>query len=471
MPAVNFRASVAGGRSSMQAMIVVACLLLHLTASEAAAQFAVGGVYIDTKGMLRHTSTLAPDERLELIRAESFDPPGSTDLGANSELRKVSLRRLEARVQELLSADKPLPVDIRYLAGLQRVSHVLFYPEIGDVVVAGPAEGWKQLPTGEVVGIKSNRPALQLDDLLVALRFAFDDTPVASFIGCSIEPTAGGIKNYAAYMRKIGRIDRSRVQQLFAGMEQAMGPQAVKLYGVPGESRFASKLVAADYRLKRIALGHDPSPVKGVTNYLDLAAKRLRPGRQRQHRWWFVGGYDAVFHTADQLAFELDGQGVRVSTAPTAVTAGSGNAKKSKSPLASPAARKFAAAMTRNFPQIASKIPIFAELQNLIGLSVAAELIAERHRVDSHSWKPTTFADKKSCPIQEVPVPTMVPSLANFRLVKNRHWLISISGGVEINPRAMTGRTVRQEAPAKRKLQQTLTGNRPTDNSARWWWD
>jgi hypothetical protein len=254
-------------------------------------------------------------------------------------------------------------------------------------------------------------------------------------------------------------------------MEQAMGPQAVKLYGVPGASRFASKLVAADYRLKRIAMGHDPSPVKGVTNYLDLAAKRLRPGRQRQHRWWFVGGYDAVYHTADQLAFELDGQGVRVATAPTSTASGGEHAKKSKSPQASPAARQFATAMTRHFSQIASKIPVFAELQNLIGLSVVAELVAERHRADSHSWKPTIFVDDQSCPIQKVPVPTMVPSLANFRLVKNRHWLISISGGVEINPREITGRLARQEVPAKRKLQQTLTGNRPPNNRTRWWWD
>jgi hypothetical protein len=186
MPAVNLHARVAGDRSSILTMIVVAGLLLHVTASDAAAQFFnVGGVYIDAKGMLRHTSTLAPDERLELIRAESFVPPGSTDLRAISALRKVSLRRLEERVQELHSEDKPLPADIRYLAGLQRVSHVLFYPEIGDVVVAGPAEGWKQLPTGEVVGERSNRPALQLDDLLVALRFAFNDTPAASFIGCT----------------------------------------------------------------------------------------------------------------------------------------------------------------------------------------------------------------------------------------------------------------------------------------------
>ena len=99
MPAVNFHTRVAGDRSSMLTMIVVAGLLLHVTVSETAAQFAVGGVYVDAKGMLRHTGTLAPDERLQLVRAELFVPPSSTDLRANSALRKVSLRRLEKRAQ------------------------------------------------------------------------------------------------------------------------------------------------------------------------------------------------------------------------------------------------------------------------------------------------------------------------------------------------------------------------------------
>jgi hypothetical protein len=50
--------------------------------------------------------------------------------------------------------------------------------------------------------------------------------------------------------------------------------------------------VAADYRLKRIALAHDPSPSKKVPSYLDLAEKAVTGGPQKQHRWWFVGHFD-----------------------------------------------------------------------------------------------------------------------------------------------------------------------------------
>jgi hypothetical protein len=449
--------------------VTVLCLILLISTQTAHAQFAVGGVYVDATGMLKQTSTLSTDERLELLRVSAFAPPASRELSAVSPLRKVSLRRLEQQVQDLSAAGKPIPADIRYLAGMTRVTHVFFYPAEGDVVIAGPAEGWGQAKSGDVLGIKSHHPPLELDDLIIALRYAFSETPTAPFLGCSIEPTAAGMKNYAAYMRALGGIDRSRIPQIFSGMEKAMGPQSVRLFGVPGSSRFALKLLAADYRLKRIALGHDPSPAKGVVNYLDLAAKRLRPGPQRQHRWWFVGEYDAVYHTADDLAFELDGQGVRVATAPTA--ASNSDDKKSKQPQAAPAARQFATAMTAHFTEAAARVPIFAELQNLIGLAVAAELIAQRTSRDERSWQPTALLDEKTHAIATATVPQFVPSLANFRLVKNRHWLISISGGVEIYARSMTNRTARQAAPDKRKLPEVRAASRVPEGMNRWWWD
>jgi hypothetical protein len=448
---------------------LVILLVCFANVGQIQAQFAVGGIYIDAEGMLKHTSTLAADERLGLQRAEAFAPPGSVSLAAVSPLRKVSLRRLEEQVSRLIDDDKPLPADVRYLAGLNRITHVLFFPETGDVVIAGPAEGWKQSASGGVLGVKSNRPPLELDDLIVALRYAMSKQPTAPFIGCSIDPTAGGMKNYAAYMRQLGGIDRSRITQVFGGMERAMGPQSVRLFGVPASSRFALKLLAADYRLKRIALAHDPPPVKGVTNYLDLAAKRLRPGPQRQHRWWFVGEYDAVFHTANNLAFELDGQGVRVATAPTATSNTSG--KKTKGPIAAPAARQFATSMTRYVDDTAARLPVFAELQNLVGLSVVAELIAERRRDDEGSWSPNEFLNKAAYKVATARVPKSVPSLANYRLVKNRHWLISVSGGVEINPRTIIGRTARKEAPTKRRLAETRNANRVPKDAERWWWD
>src|SRR5439155_14031758 len=104
--------------------------------------------------------------------------------------------------------------------------------------------------------------------------------------------------------------------------EQAMGPQDIHVYGVTPSSRFALEMIAADYRLKRIALAHDPAPTQKLPSYLDLAERTLTGGPQRQHRWWFVGHFDAIRHTADRLAFEFDGPGLMVDTAPTQTGSG-----------------------------------------------------------------------------------------------------------------------------------------------------
>ncbi len=87
-----------------------------------------------------------------------------------TELRKVSLRRLEEAIAECKTNNKPLPDEIKYLAGMQRIRYVFVYPELQDIVIAGPGEGWKINEQGEVVGKTTGKPVLLLDDLLVALR-------------------------------------------------------------------------------------------------------------------------------------------------------------------------------------------------------------------------------------------------------------------------------------------------------------
>src|SRR4029077_13788582 len=116
---------------------------------------------------------------------------------------------------------------------------------------------------------------------------------------------------------RLSSTGQSQVPQIVREMEQVMGPQEIHVYGAAGSTRFALQMVAADYRLKRIALAHDPSPSKKVPSYLDLAEPAVTGGPQKQHRWWFVGHFDAIRHSADRLAFEFEGPGLRVDTAPT----------------------------------------------------------------------------------------------------------------------------------------------------------
>ena len=90
------------------------------------------------------------------------------------------------------AASQPIPDAVRFLAGLQRVKYVLVYPEKKDIVLAGPAEGWRVDTMGSVVGATSGRPVLTLDDLMVAMRVA--ESSNRSGISCSIDPTPEGLQ-------------------------------------------------------------------------------------------------------------------------------------------------------------------------------------------------------------------------------------------------------------------------------------
>ncbi|MBS0263581.1 MAG: DUF1598 domain-containing protein [Planctomycetes bacterium] len=449
-------------------------------------QAQVGGVYIDPTGLLRETSALSPQElRDQLAR----DNPGEHAAGAvsrRSPLRKVSLRRLEQTVARMRQQGQALPADCRFLAGLTSIRYVLLYPETNDVVLAGPAEGWNRLTSGDYVGSDSQQPVLQLEDLIVALRYAFANHEPGSFLGCSIEPTAQGVRAHADFVRRLSGMDGSKVDEVVDGLEQSVGLQDIHVYGIEPASRFAWQMVAADYRLKRISLAHDPSPVAKLPSYLDLAEKTVNAGPQRQHRWWFVGHYDAIRHTPDRLAFALEGSGLTVATAPTSPPGST--AKPAERPTRS--AKQFADLATKHMVELIEKVPAIAELKNLVGLAVAATLIrqqADRERAEAtepaaestepapagrglRTWRPGHFLDDEKCPITRLAVPKQTPSLANVRYVQNQYWLFSVSGGVEVDPRRMTDADHLQPAVGA-KLNDTRGSAAPPNQADRWWWD
>ena len=152
----------------------VAFLATALSARVGQAQFgnrsAVGGVKVDVDGVLSNPQVSEMKDLRQAWQAGLQQVP--EDLQKPTELRFVSLKRLEAEAAQAQQAGKPLPDAVRFMAGLQRVRYVLVYPDQHDVVLAGPAEGWRTDALGNVVGASSGRPVLLLDDLMAALRAA-----------------------------------------------------------------------------------------------------------------------------------------------------------------------------------------------------------------------------------------------------------------------------------------------------------
>ena len=399
------------------AAISVSCGSVH---AQLLRNAAVGGVKIDTDGVVSNPQVG------ELKQLQSAWQKGlqqvPADLEKWTDLRFVSLKQLETEIAAARAANKPLPDSVRFLAGLQRVKFVLIYPEKQDIVIAGPAEGWKVDALGSVVGATSNRPVLTLDDLMVALRVA--ESANASGISCSIDPTPEGLQR----MRDIsGQLSaRNGPQDAAKRMEQAVGAQTITVTGIPATSHFARVIVAADFRMKRLAMNMEPAPVDGMPSFLTLL--KGRSANNMMPRWWLAPNYEPLQRDADGLAWEIRGQGVRCKTEQDFLDEAG---QKQHSGKADPTAQKWADAFTQKFDELAREDSSFGQLRNVMDLAVVGALIVkERLNERSGIQMPNLMNDQ---PLDEYPAPKSVPSQASF-VKAGRNWVVSVSGGVQIYP-------------------------------------
>ena len=333
-----------------------------------------------------------------------------------------------------------MPDAIKYLAGLQRVQYVFVYPEQKDIVLVGPGEGWKADAKGNVVGVTTGRPVMLLDDLLVALRTA--KTAAQGGITCSIDPTPEGLASVGKTVLPRG-VDTATAA---ATLEKAMGMQRVSVTGVPDTSHFARVLVAADYRMKRIAMALDPSPVRGLPNYLGMA----KPAKAMvSPRFWLEPKYEAVLCDAQGLAFELCGSSVKAMTEEDYVAA-SGTVQHSGKP--NPTAQKWANIMTEKYPELAVADPVFGQLQNCMELAVVGALVVKANLPEKAGYDMPTLMNSPAVKADVFNAPKLVASIASV-LSKGKGRVMSVSGGVSINSWAIADKVKPSDkvAPVRQK--------------------
>ncbi len=410
----------------------------------------VGGISINVEGVVGPPSVDGQKKHLEELRKVIKAPSG--ELTAPVELRMISLRGLEAACQDAVKNNfGKMPDEVRFLAGLQRIQYVFVYPEDNDIVLAGPGEGWKVDDTANVVGVTTGRPVLQLDDLLVALRSV--DEARRGGITVSIDPTEEGTR----------RLNRMLSQQpprggLTPAMEEAMkkefGPQTITIAGVPASSHFARVLVAADYRMKRLAMNIDRSPVKGLPSYVEMIRNLSTSAiNNSTPRWWLACNYQPLAASEDGLAWELRGPGVKAMTEDEVVTA---DGKRKELGKTSPAAQKWSDAMTTKYDALSGADPVFGELRNLMDMCVVAALMQKEHLWEKAGLSIPLLTDSSSELKTEVWYsPKSVTPEVSFLKAKNG-LIVTASGGVAIESWQVADRkeTVAAVAEIRKKADQ-----------------
>ncbi len=427
------------------------------------------GVYVDAAGELHRVLQPPESKDLAIARLQALTADKNADSKRASPLRKISLTRLEKHVQLRLAESRRPTDEMLHLAGLEKIQYVFVYPDSGDLVLAGPAADWRIDREGRAVSRATGRPVLQLDDLVVVLRY-LTSSPGGTF-GCSIDPTPEGLartKHFAEQSAATPLKPSGRGAWL-RKLQHQMGRQTISVNGIDPRTRVAQVLVEADYRMKLVGMGLEEGTVD-VPSYLNLI--QVGPGEAPPPmdvlRWWFALKYDAVQATEGGDAFEILGPGVQVMSENELLTAlgrrvhtGASDALNSE----------FAHRFTAHYAALAQKYPVYADLQNIFDLALVASLIQSQQLAERVNWHMLCFGDPQQYGVALGAAPQSVETVVNHRVINGRHVVAGVSGGVSVSPWQYTSAESIQSddyGALKARRAQAEADELPVEA---WWWD
>lgn len=417
----------------------------------------VGGVSVDAEGALRNATAQERLGQLKSMRESVATPTDS--MAGKSELRMISLSKLQAELAKAISENKQLSDEVLYLAGLQRVEYVFVYPEANDIVLAGPAEGWVVREDASVVGKTTGRPVLHLEDLITAFRTT--DAAQTRAISVSIDPTPEGAVRLNRVLSQLRTGPGFNPTAVEPALREAFGPQMVTLSTVAADSRMANTLVAADYRMKRLAMNLEESPVAGLPSYMEMISQ-TGASRGTQPRWWMACDYDAILHSDDMLAWKVTGLGIKAMTEDAMVDA---KGKRSQTGKANPQAQKWADRFTEKFDDLCATNAAFGDLRNVMDLNIVATVI-RAHELEKVAGCDFGLITGTSGSLETPQWQTPKTIAPECSFVRGRAgWTISASGGVEIN----SWKIVSQQSKTDDSVKAIRA--KAGDRTDTWWWN
>ena len=429
------------------------------------------GVYVDPNGLMRQLAKEEKTGTLESLGRRARAADLNDDMARASGLRLVSLKRLERAVGERIESGRPVLETMRQLAGLTQIKHIFVYPEDHEIVIAGPAEGWKYDDSGRPVGRESGRPLLQLDDFVVVFR-TFAPGGQAEF-GCSINTRDANMKSLMEFVEESSktplRPGQTAKDKWIHELQSRLGLQDVVVTGVPSNTRVAQVLVEADYRMKLIGVAKLDAGKK-IPNYFDLlkASGQIRGGSLDVLRWWLTMKYSAIVHNPDRSFFEIQGASVMAQSENQFLNSQGQHLPTGKS---EPVNRQFVENFTRHYSELAQRDPVFADLRNIFDMALVAALCRQEHLHQRANWELGAFAPGGDYHPAVVQAPTVVESVLNHRAYNGgRDIVVQVAGGVQADIAGIA----RDQSIAKEDAgldEVAKRGKNPALPEGRWWWD
>ena len=413
----------------------------------------VGGVSVDADNVVRGESRVLPEMDRQKIKKALTQT--DADIDSKTPLRMISLRGLEEAIAASANSGKPLPADVQYLAGLQRLEYVILSPETNDILVAGPGEGWTTNDEGNVVGIKSGMPVLHLQDFMVAMR-SVDAARQGQGVSVSIDPTEEGVRRVQQIFNRMAQNRVSYINaELKSEIEKACGDQQVTLTGIPRDSHFSRVLLTADYKMKRLAMGLDAQPIRQLPSMMSVIARKKIRAREIP-RMWIECDYEPVAKSSDNNIWKVSGKGIRVQTETELVNSKGeriGTGKKLK------VAEDWADSMTKHYDALSEKEPVFRDLRNVMDMSVIAAIISNEDLIRKVGLSLPLIGGDLATP--RYTVPEKIPSQVSVA----DSYAVQVSGGVLLDSWGAAQNTVE-----KKELGEVASVAKVA-TAERWWWN
>jgi len=421
------------------------------------------GVFFGTPMMATALMMRYDNSRLLAAAEMARTANPNDDVQESSELRLVSLPRLEQHVKSLMAAGQPIPDDVACLAGLTEVQFLFVFPDSQDVVIGGPAGAWKNADDQRTVSVSNGHPTLRFDDL-VTLSRTFEQGG-SGFFRCSIDPKPEQVKAVRDYAAKM-ELTAGNVGAETDKLEEMLGLQNVIVQGIPQDSRVASVIVEADYQMKLIGIG-EREGAAGMKSYFDLVSRAERKGSAMDAlRWWMTVGYDSIQVSPDRQSFEFSGKAVQCQSENQLVAADGSRQATGKADNAN---TEFARLFTEHLPELSSQDVVFADLQNVFDLGLATALVHTMGLNRQVGWQPEVLSASGSYSPAPVEVPAELMTAASSRVYNGREIVVQVAGGVRADLRSVVKNPENFEVSAE-VVKKAIESN-PVGQSGRWWWD
>jgi Protein of unknown function (DUF1598) len=389
------------------------------------------GVYVDPKGQLKRVAgNFVGDRTLEdrLRKAASETLKGNKAWQSSSELRMVSLKRLEQALVEASKGGVPLGADIIRLAGINQISYVLVDPSQEDVILAGTAD--------------PNRMGYFLEDLAVVCALVNSQTTP---LGCSIEPKQERLLATTDFLSKpeAGNMLSKSPKRFADQLSELIGDYDVQVFGMNPRCSTSVALVAADEHMKQMGFGKAKLPVS-VKTYFDHMESKNQVSSESLIRWWFAFTDQPITTNPEKSLFRLPSQCVCVLSEQQFVTQTGRQPTGGKDA----AADAFAAEMSAKMNELRNFEPNYSRLCCVFETALALQLALDSSSMaDFRPWFPNLCGLGKMDQ-KKVVEPKSVPGLVTTHTLKKKKTNVAvISGGVTISPKQIAEKSNWQATP------------------------